>query len=141
MQSKKWQSRETGNTGHTRRGKIRQKHNTTTCVGHHYTQTNTNKTNFLFPLLVTIKWKQINILIGYAYPVSVLFLKLIFLKIEITIKANVHLLRHKYSLCKYYFLFATFGFLVCKDFWIIWSSDRLTMKYLMKISQETPRLH
>jgi hypothetical protein len=34
--------------------------------------------NFLFPLLVTIKWKQINILIGYAYPVSVLFLKLIF---------------------------------------------------------------
>jgi hypothetical protein len=36
------------------------------------------RTNFLFPLLVTIKWKEINISIGYAYPVSVLFLKLIF---------------------------------------------------------------
>jgi hypothetical protein len=64
-----------------------------------------------------------------------------FLEIEITIKTNVHFPRHKYSLCKYYFLFATFEFLVCKDFWIIWPSDRLTMKYLMKISQETPRLH
>ena len=28
------------------------------------------RTNFPFPLWVTIKWKQINILNGYAYPVS-----------------------------------------------------------------------
>ena len=38
-QSKIGQSRETGNTCHTRRRKTKQKHNTI-CVGHHYTQTN-----------------------------------------------------------------------------------------------------
>ena len=37
----KGQSRETGNT---RRRKTKQKHNTI-CVGHHYTQTNTNNVN------------------------------------------------------------------------------------------------
>jgi len=35
------QSRETGNTGHTRQRKTKQKHNTIR-VGHHYTQTKTN---------------------------------------------------------------------------------------------------
>ena len=33
--------RETGNTVHTRRRKIKQNHNTI-CAGHHYTQTNKN---------------------------------------------------------------------------------------------------
>ena len=37
-------SRETGNAGHTRRRKTKQKHNTI-CVGHHNTQTNTNNVN------------------------------------------------------------------------------------------------
>jgi len=41
---KNGQSRETGNIGHTRRRKTKQKHNTI-CVGHHYTQTNTNNLN------------------------------------------------------------------------------------------------
>jgi hypothetical protein len=35
---KNGQSRETGNTGYTRRKKAKQKHNTL-CVGHHYKQT------------------------------------------------------------------------------------------------------
>ena len=35
------QSRETGNIGYTRRWQTKQKHNTI-CVGHYYTQTNTN---------------------------------------------------------------------------------------------------
>ena len=35
------QSRETGDIGYTRQRKTKQKHNTI-CVGHHYTQTNTN---------------------------------------------------------------------------------------------------
>ena len=55
MQSKKGQSRETGNTGHTRRRKIKQKHNTTTCVGHHYTQTNTNNSDMRRP---TDNWRS-----------------------------------------------------------------------------------
>ena len=37
---KNGQSRETGNIGHTRRRKTKQKHNTI-CVGHHTVQTNT----------------------------------------------------------------------------------------------------
>ena len=41
---KNGQYRETGNTGYTRRRKTKQKHNTI-CVGHHYTQTNTNNVN------------------------------------------------------------------------------------------------
>jgi ribosome assembly protein YihI (activator of Der GTPase) len=43
---KNWQSRETCNIGYTtaRRRKTNQKHNTI-CVGHHYTQTNTNNVN------------------------------------------------------------------------------------------------
>jgi len=40
----KGQSRETGNTGYTIRRKTKQKHNTI-CVGHHYTQANTNNVN------------------------------------------------------------------------------------------------
>ena len=39
---KKGQSRETGNTGYTRRRKTEQTHNTI-YAGHHYVQTNTNK--------------------------------------------------------------------------------------------------
>ena len=35
---------ETGNIGYTRRRKTKQKHNAI-CVGHHYTQTNTNNVN------------------------------------------------------------------------------------------------
>jgi hypothetical protein len=38
------QSRETGNTGHTRRRKTKQKHSTI-CVGHHYSQTNIYNVN------------------------------------------------------------------------------------------------
>ena len=38
------QSRETGNTRHTRRRQEKQKHNTI-CVGHHYAQANTNNVN------------------------------------------------------------------------------------------------
>ena len=41
---KKEQSRETGNIGHTKRRKIKQKHNTI-FGGHQYTQTNTNNIN------------------------------------------------------------------------------------------------
>jgi len=44
---KNWQSRETGNI---RRRKTKQKHNTT-CVGHNYTQTNTNNVNNTWTLL------------------------------------------------------------------------------------------
>jgi len=38
------QSRDTGNIGYTRRRQTKQKHNTI-CVGHQYTQTNTNNVN------------------------------------------------------------------------------------------------
>ena len=41
---KNGQSRETGNLGHNRQRKTKQKHNTI-CVGHHYAQTNTNNVN------------------------------------------------------------------------------------------------
>ena len=41
---KNGQSRKTGNIGHTRRRKTKQKHNTI-CVGHHYVQSNTNNVN------------------------------------------------------------------------------------------------
>ena len=41
---KNGQSRETGNKGYRRRRTAKQKHNTT-CVGHHYTQVNTNNVN------------------------------------------------------------------------------------------------
>ena len=41
---KNGQSRETGNTGHTRRRQTKQKHNTI-CVGHHHVQTNINYVN------------------------------------------------------------------------------------------------
>ena len=49
---KEGQSIEAGNRGHTRRGKPKQKHNTK-CVGHHYTQTNTNDVNKTRALLQT----------------------------------------------------------------------------------------
>jgi hypothetical protein len=42
--NKNGQSRKTGNIGHTRRRKTKQKHNTI-CVGHHHTQANTNNVN------------------------------------------------------------------------------------------------
>jgi len=41
---KNGQSRETGNIGYTRRRQRKQKYNTI-CVGHYYTQTNTNNVN------------------------------------------------------------------------------------------------
>ena len=41
---KNGQSRETGNIVYTRQRKTELKHNTT-CVGHHYTQVNTNNVN------------------------------------------------------------------------------------------------
>ena len=47
------QSRETGNTGHTRRRKTKLKHKTI-CVGHHYSQTNTNNVNKTCALLQKI---------------------------------------------------------------------------------------
>ena len=43
-ETKNGKSRETGNIGHTRRRKTKQKHNAI-CVGHHYTQTDTNNVN------------------------------------------------------------------------------------------------
>jgi hypothetical protein len=51
------QSRETGNTCHTRQRKARQKHNTI-CVGHHNTQTNTNNVNKTCALLKTTGGKD-----------------------------------------------------------------------------------
>jgi len=50
----KGQSRKTGNT---RRRKAKQKHNTI-CVGHHYTQTNTNDVNKTSVLLQTTGGKD-----------------------------------------------------------------------------------
>ena len=41
---KNGRSRETGNIGYTRQRKTKQKHSTI-CVGHHYTQINTNNVN------------------------------------------------------------------------------------------------
>ena len=41
---KNGQSRETGNTGYTRRRQTKHNHNTI-CVGHHYMQTSTNNVN------------------------------------------------------------------------------------------------
>ena len=49
---KKGQSRETGNTGYTRRRKTEQTHNTI-YAGHHYVQTNTNNVNKTWSLLLT----------------------------------------------------------------------------------------
>jgi len=51
------QFREIGNIGHTRRRKTNQKHNTI-CVGHHYTQTNTNDVNNTRALLQTTGGKD-----------------------------------------------------------------------------------
>jgi hypothetical protein len=42
MDNQKGQSSETGNIGYTRRRQTKHKH-IIICVGHHYTQTNTNK--------------------------------------------------------------------------------------------------
>ena len=50
MAIKDGQSRETGNIGYTRRRKPTQKYNTI-CVGHHYTQTDTNNVNNTWALL------------------------------------------------------------------------------------------
>jgi hypothetical protein len=54
---KNGQFRETGNIGHTRRRQTKQKHNTI-CVGHHYTQTNTNNVNNTWSLLQTTGGKE-----------------------------------------------------------------------------------
>jgi hypothetical protein len=54
---KKGQSRETGNIRYTRRIKTKQKHNTI-CVGHHYTQANTNNVNRTYALIQTTKGKD-----------------------------------------------------------------------------------
>ena len=51
------QSRETGSIGYTRRWQAKQKHNTI-CVGHHYTQTNTNNVNKTWGLLKTTGGKD-----------------------------------------------------------------------------------
>ena len=51
------QSRETGNKGYRRRRTAKQKHNTT-CVGHHYTQVNTNNVNKTWSLLQTTGGKD-----------------------------------------------------------------------------------
>ena len=57
-QSTKGQSKETGNIGYTtKRKKTKIKHNTI-CVGHHYTQTNTNNVNKISALLQTIEGKD-----------------------------------------------------------------------------------
>ena len=50
--NQKGQSRETGNTMHTRRRKTKQKHNII-CVGRHYIQTNTKNVNETCALLQT----------------------------------------------------------------------------------------
>jgi len=43
--------------GYSRRGQTNRKHNTI-CVGHHYTQTNTNNVNKTWTLLQTIGSKE-----------------------------------------------------------------------------------
>ena len=52
---KNGQSRETGNTGYTRRRKTNTYHNR---FGHHYTQTNTNNVNMTRALQQTTNWMQ-----------------------------------------------------------------------------------
>ena len=54
---KNGQSRETGNIGCTRGRQTKQKHNTI-CVGHHYTETNTNNVNKTWNLLQTTGCKD-----------------------------------------------------------------------------------
>jgi hypothetical protein len=54
---KNLQSRETGNIGNTKRRKKKKPHNTI-CVGHHYTQTNTNHVNKTGDLLQTTGGKD-----------------------------------------------------------------------------------
>ena len=51
------QSRETGNIGYTRWRETKQKHNTI-CVGHHYTQINTNNVNKTWALIQTTGGKD-----------------------------------------------------------------------------------
>ena len=55
--NKNWKSRETGYIGYTRRRKTKQKHHTT-CVEHHYMQTNTNNVNKTWALLQTTGGKD-----------------------------------------------------------------------------------
>ena len=59
--NQKGQSRETGNIGHTRRRKTKQKYNTI-CVGYHHTQTNTNNINKTWAFLqqLEVKTNQTN---------------------------------------------------------------------------------
>ena len=58
---KNGQSRETGNIGYTRRRKTKQKQKyNTICVGHHYTQTNTNNVNIHDQLWTNSSHRQLN---------------------------------------------------------------------------------
>jgi hypothetical protein len=63
------QTRETGNIGHTRRRKTKQKHNTM-CVGHHYAHANTNNVNRTWSLPQT-KWTIIHMCILGIHLISV----------------------------------------------------------------------
>ena len=55
MDNQKGQSSETGNIGYTRRRQTKHKH-IIICVGHHYTQTNTNKLSKSCTLLQTLSF-------------------------------------------------------------------------------------
>ena len=65
--NQKWTIQKTGNIAHTRQRQTKQKHNTI-CVGHNYTQANTNNTNKIHKQLevtytykaVGLVWKCIN---------------------------------------------------------------------------------
>jgi hypothetical protein len=54
---KNWQSRETGNIGHTRRRKTKPRHNTI-YVGYHYAQANIIDVNKIWSLLQTTGGKD-----------------------------------------------------------------------------------
>jgi hypothetical protein len=56
---KNGKSREAGNIGYTRQRQTKQKHNTI-CVGHNYTQTNTNNVNKTWAPIQTTKTTLIN---------------------------------------------------------------------------------
>ena len=51
---KNGRSRKTGNIGYTRRRKTKQKHNAI-CVGHHYTQTNTNNVFYIYLQILKLR--------------------------------------------------------------------------------------
>jgi hypothetical protein len=69
----------TGTIGHTRWRQTKQKHNTI-CVGHHYTQANTNNVNKTWALLQTTGGQDeqniVEIIYQSCYPMRWLFLVL-----------------------------------------------------------------